>query len=195
MPPLHPSVVHFPIALLIVSVLLDAVGVLLRRTGMTQAGFACLVLGGLGAAAAVLTGPTDNARSAAAFALLRWHTASATAMVAVCLIMIGMRLGNAEGLRGTGVYGYLALGALLVATVALTGFFGGRMVYEQGVAVAVAPAMPAAAVGSDVSQMWARLGGIALIVVIVGYAIARFRTLRTRATSSHLWTLALERED
>lgn len=208
MPVLHPLVVHFPIALLIVSVLLDAAGVLLRRASLTQAGFACLVIGSTGAAAATLTGPTNNATSAAAFALLRWHTAFATVTVAACLIMVGMRLGNAEGLRGAGVSGYLALGALLIVALALTGYFGGRMVYEQGVGVAGAQGTPAGVIGRDVSQMWARLGGIALLLVIAVYPIARFRWLRshyaawrtaTRAGTPpehpRLWTLSRVQHD
>jgi hypothetical protein len=55
-----------------------------------------------------------------------------------------------------------------------------------------------------VEAMWAKLGGIALVIVIVGWAIARFRFLTTRlrawwqaarsgtpAEQPTLWTLGL----
>ena len=54
---LHPAIAHFPIALLIASVVLDVLGVGFRRASLTQAGFYTLIGGSLGATASVLTGP------------------------------------------------------------------------------------------------------------------------------------------
>jgi uncharacterized membrane protein len=205
---LHPSVVHFPIALLIVSVALDAAGVLFRRASLTQAGFSTLVIGSLGAAVAVLTGPEEEARDAAAQTILHRHELFAALTVFCCLVMVGMRLGNVEGLYGTGVLGYLALGIVLIACVLLTGYVGGQMVYEHGVGVARLQGAPVAGEGGAVFEMWAKLGGIALVVVLAGWAIARFRFLRARfgawwaATRSgtpneqpRLWTLGVHRPE
>lgn len=205
---LHPAIVHFPIALLIVSVVLDACGVIFRRASLTQAGFYTLILGSLGAAAAALSGPTNNAKTATALTFLRWHTAFATLMVICCLIMVGMRLGNVEGLYGSGMFGYLALGVALGVAILLTGYFGGRMVYEQGVGVSRLQGASAVAQGSTVFQMWARLGGIALFVIIIGWVVARFRFLMAQlrawrqsarsgapAEQPTLWTLGLTRPE
>src|SRR3954454_19409189 len=180
---LHPMIVHFPIALLIASVVLDALGIGFRRASLTQAGFYTLIGGSLGAAASVLTGPEHEAKDAAALTILHRHELFAALMVFCCLILVGMRLGNVEGLYGAGAAGYLALGGALIVCIVLTGYFGGQLVYDHGVGVgqlqgARAPARDA------VQEMWAKLGGIALVVVIGGWAIARFRFLTARL---HAW--------
>lgn len=53
---LHPIIVHFPIALLLVSVSLDFLAVILRKSAIAEASTWCLFLGVLGALAAGLTG-------------------------------------------------------------------------------------------------------------------------------------------
>ena len=206
---LHPAIVHFPIALLIASVVLDACGVGFRRLSLTQAGFYTLIIGSLGATAAVLSGPEHAAKDAASLTILHRHELFAALTVLCCLIMVGMRLGNAEGLFGAGVFGYLALGVVLIVCIVLTGYFGGQMVYDHGVGVSqLQPAQgaPGRVPATDaVQEMWAKLGGIALVVVIVGWAVARFRFLIARlaawwqATRSGtspeqptLWTLGLK---
>lgn len=204
---LHPMIVHFPIALLIASVALDTLGVGFRRAGLTQAGFYTLIGGSLGAAASVLTGPEREAKDAAALTVLHRHELFAALMVLCCLVLVGMRLGNVEGLYGAGAAGYLALGGALIVCIVLTGYFGGQLVYDHGVGVgrlqgARVPAPDA------VQEMWAKLGGIALVVVIAGWGIARFRFLTARlrawwrATRSGapperptLWTLGLARPE
>jgi uncharacterized membrane protein len=205
--PLHPLIVHFPIALLMVSVVLDALGVGFRRASLTQAGFYTLIIGSLGAAAAVLTGPEHAAKDATSLTILHRHELFAALMVLCCLILVGMRLGNVNGLYGTGAVGYLALGVVLIVCIVLTGHFGGQMVYDHGVGVSQLQGAHVPA-GDAVQEMWARLGGIALVVVIVGWAVARFRFLtvrlgawwqatRTGAPTEQptLWTLGLTSAD
>ncbi|MDQ2783758.1 MAG: hypothetical protein M3Y58_02010 [Chloroflexota bacterium] len=204
---LHPAIVHFPIALLIASVVLDACGVGFRRASLTQAGFYTLTIGSLGTTAAILSGPEHAAKDAASVTILHRHELFAALTVLCCLILVGMRLGNAEGLFGTGVFGYLALGGVLIVCLTLTGYFGGQMVYDHGVGVSQ---MQGARVPTTdaVQEMWAKLGGIALFVVIVGWAVARFRFLiarmqswwqatRTGASPEQpmLWTLGLTRPE
>ena len=200
---LHPAIVHFPIALLIASVVLDVCGVGFRRASLTQAGFYMLIIGSLGATAAVLSGPEHAAKDAASLTVLHRHELFAALMILCCLILVGMRLGNAEGLYGTGTVGYLALGGVLIVCIVLTGYFGGQMVYDHGVGVSQLQGARVPATDA-VQEMWAKLGGIALVVVIVGWAVARFRFLIARlrtwwqATRSGLpveqptlWTLGL----
>jgi len=201
---LHPAIVHFPIALLIASVVLDAFGVGFRRASLTQAGFYTLIIGSLGATAAVLSGPEHAAKDAAALTILHRHELFAALTVLCCLIMVGMRLGNVEGLFGAVVFGYLALGIALIVCIVLTGYFGGQMVYDHGVGVSQLQGGRVPTTDA-VQEMWAKLGGIALVVVIVGWTIARFRFLIARlaawwqATRSGLsveqptlWTLGLK---
>lgn len=205
---LHPAIVHFPIALLIVSVVLDACGVGFRRASLTQAGFYTLIIGSLGATAAVLTGPEEEAKDAASLTILHRHELFAALIVLCCLIMVGMRLGNVNGLFGAGVFGYLALGVVLIACIVLTGYFGGQMVYNHGVGVTQLQGGRAPAGGGAVQEMWAKLGGVALFVVIVGWTLASSRFLASRlqawwqSTRSGipveqptLWTLGLARPE
>ncbi len=200
----HPAIVHFPIALLIVSVVLDACGVGFRRLSLTQAGFYTLILGSLAATAAVLSGPEHAAKDAASLTILHRHELFAALTVLCCLILVGMRLGNVEGLYGTGAIGYLAVGGVLIVCIALTGYFGGQLVYDHGVGVTQLQGARVPTTGA-VQEMWAKLGGIALVVVIVGWAVARFRFLIERlgvwwqsvrsGTPSEqptLWTLGLK---
>lgn len=204
---LHPMIVHFPIALLIVSVVLDALGVGFRRASLTQAGFSTLIIGSLGATAAVLSGPEHAAKDAAALTILHRHELFAALMVLCCLILVGMRLGNVNGLYGAGAAGYLALGGVLIVCIVLTGYFGGQMVYDRGVGVSALQGTRVPAPDA-VQEMWAKLGGIALVVVIVGWTLARSRFLAARlrawwsvvrsgaATEQPtLWTLGLSRPD
>jgi uncharacterized membrane protein len=202
--PWHPLIVHFPIALLIASVVLDALGVGFRRASLTQAGFYTLIGGSLGATAAVLTGPEHAAKDAASLTILHRHELFAALMVFCCLILVGMRLGNVNGLYGTGAAGYLALGVVLIVCIVLTGYFGGQMVYDRGVGVTALQGARVPATDA-VQEMWAKLGGIALVIVIIGWAIARFRFLTVRlqawwqatrsgtpAEQPTLWTLGLK---
>ena len=56
MHPIHPMVVHFPIALLITSVVFDLLATRWRRESFQEAGFYTLLAGLLGAVVAVVTG-------------------------------------------------------------------------------------------------------------------------------------------
>ena len=67
---LHPKVIHFPIALLITSVLFDIVGLLSRKEFYHKSSHLLLLLGVLGAFTAALTG--NQAASAYAF----WNDAN-----------------------------------------------------------------------------------------------------------------------
>ena len=53
---IHPMIVHFPIALLIVGFLADAAGIFLKKEFFSKAGFYLLIFGTLGVAAAYLSG-------------------------------------------------------------------------------------------------------------------------------------------
>lgn len=176
MPPLHPAIVHFPIALLVVSVLLDACGVLLRREGLTQAGFLTLALGSIGAGLAALTGPAEEARDTAAQSALLLHELLALGTVVVCLALVGLRIGNAAGLHGTAVYGYLALGLVLVVAVVATGYVGGQLTYTHGVGVSrVQGGAGPPERGGAVGEMWAKIAGLGLLLVVVGYGVSLAR--------------------
>ncbi len=62
MRPIHPAIVHFPIALMTFSVVLDLVGYLTDSSIFQFAGFLALLGTGIGAAVAIITGLIDKSR-------------------------------------------------------------------------------------------------------------------------------------
>lgn len=140
---LHPQVVHFPIALFMVYVLLEILGVFIKKDFLSKAAHLILFLGVLGAVAAVLTG--NSAQDAA-------HLLSKSG-VSIPLQAIGEHEDYANfimwffaGLlvlrtyvvlkkKFTPVIKYIfvilsLLGAFLVYR---TGYLGGKLVYKYGV--------------------------------------------------------------
>lgn len=91
---LHPIVVHFPIALLIVSVTLDFAAVFLRRAGLTTAATWCLVLGVPGAVAALASGwlSEHDVNAAQAANLLHLHKVAAVLTSLLFGALLLMRL-------------------------------------------------------------------------------------------------------
>lgn len=64
MPPLHPALVHFPIALVGFSFITDLLGLLLKKPSLRAAGFWSLIGALLGGAIAAVTGYYDFSRDA-----------------------------------------------------------------------------------------------------------------------------------
>lgn len=139
---LHPMVVHFPIALLIVAFVFDLAGLLARRTSLTQAALYCQVFGALGAVAAYLTGERAEEaveRLASAHTVLERHEDLGKllmyAAIAVALIRLGLVWkGKADSQGVKALLTAFSLG--LVFLVGATGFFGGQLVYDHGAGVA-----------------------------------------------------------
>lgn len=150
---LHPLVVHFPIALLLLgsaAALLDLAGV--RRAELRVLAWWPLRLGWLGAAAAVLTGllaqsglPPRSPYSA----VLNWHIGSGLAILLVYGALLyrqwlwsAKRRGRgpdapSDLLDVPGARGWVIVLLLLgMALVTLSGWLGGELVYTWGVNVA-----------------------------------------------------------
>ncbi|MDQ2715144.1 MAG: hypothetical protein M3Z08_09585 [Chloroflexota bacterium] len=96
MPPIrlveiHPILVHFPIALLIVAVLLDFLALFLRRAHLVEAATWCLGFGALGLLAAELSGNLieDHVNRALAGNLLELHkTFALTTVFTFCTLFV-----------------------------------------------------------------------------------------------------------
>jgi uncharacterized membrane protein len=134
-PLLHPILVHFPIALLCVSVALDITGYFLGVIHLTRAGFYLLVLGVAGAGVAALAGPDHAIGSAAADALLIAHQNFALLTVALGVSLLLVRFFAADGIVAPWALLYLVVSLALLGVLALTGYYGGELTYHQGAGV------------------------------------------------------------
>lgn len=157
---LHPLVVHFPIALLLVAPILVLLGLILepkRGRGLLVAALILMTLGTIAAWVAVGTGEAAGRmaeRSPAINTILEQHeelaetvrlvfTALTAIFAAVLFLPATLRrpLGRAATTSLLVVFlGFYTIGALLLANTAHN---GGRLVHEQGVH-ALMPATPAA---------------------------------------------------
>jgi len=156
---LHPLVVHFPVALLLVAPVLVLLGLVLepkRGRGLLVAALVLMILGTVAAWVAVQTGEAAGRladRTPTINAILEQHeelaetvrlvfTALTAVFAAVLFVptLVRRPLGRAATTSLLVVYlGFYAVGALLLANTAHN---GGRLVHEQGVHALMAPSPP-----------------------------------------------------
>ncbi len=137
---LHPMIVHFPIALLIVGFLSDIGGLLTKRDFFSQAGFYLFTLGALGVIAAFITGGRAGdgiVEEGALKQALEIHEEAATLAIWVTSIATVFRIILFFLKKYSGVLKMvsLALGLLAVMAIARTGYYGGELVYKHAAGV------------------------------------------------------------
>jgi uncharacterized membrane protein len=137
---LHPMIVHFPIALLIVGFLSDLLGLIIKREFFTQAGFYLLILGTMGVIAAFITGDQAGSGISEAGALkqaLETHEHAASLTIWMVCIAAVFRLALVLLNKFKGVFKMLSLALFLVAVLSIgrTGFYGGELVYKHAAGV------------------------------------------------------------
>lgn len=142
MVPIHPAVVHFPIALLPMAFLLEAVGHFAKRDELRKAAIWLLVVGVVTTWLAVLTGyweqehASQTVRESQGLELLQLHARIA---YFVAVLWSGLLLGRIylerpEMERWRTLWlAFALLGCLFTFFMA---YLGGRMVYEFGAGVA-----------------------------------------------------------
>lgn len=139
MPPLHPAIVHFPIALVMLSVIADLFGALFDSATLRATGFWALIGAAVGGALAIVAGLFDmNREKIADDAHQRVHfhmKIGFTLFTAISALTVWRWLLYTNG-RNTPGWGYL-IAALLVLTLTLfQGYLGGELVFADGVGVA-----------------------------------------------------------
>jgi len=135
---IHAALTHFPLALLLCSVLFDLLGSFLKRDSLKAAGLWTLVTGVLGGCAAVIAGLLA-AKSAqvgiTAQGTLETHETLAFIVLAMFAALALWRI-----LR-KGVWSEkeqpvaLTAGVIAAALLIVTGAFGGKLVFDNGVGV------------------------------------------------------------
>ncbi len=139
--PLHPALVHFPIALSLVALLLEFVARHPRARGLQGAAGFVMVLAALGAVAAVLSGNAAHDEAvvppAAAPLVARHEEVGELAMwvllgVAVVRVLLGWR----GWFKGFVPWAYLLVAAAAAGLVGYNGYLGGKMVFDHGLGTA-----------------------------------------------------------
>ena len=151
---IHPIVVHFPIALFLTGFALDVIGHLFQRETLKRMGLILIVLGALGALAAMFTGQlaeesVEERLSGAGERVLDTHedlgklTAYLLLAVAAIRLMLATSWLSRWRLAAGAVLAiYLMLGGVGVGALTATGYYGGELVYRYGAGVQLAqPAM------------------------------------------------------
>jgi uncharacterized membrane protein len=137
-PRLHAALNDLPAALLLVAVLFDLLGAATRRPGFRQVGFWTLIVGAVGAAAAVLSGlqaeeSIDHGDAVhqvmETHELLAFVTLGIFGVLALWRIVREKRMGTAERSLGLAV-SLGGVGVLLAAAA-----YGGRLVFDHAAGI------------------------------------------------------------
>src|ERR1044071_6189983 len=139
LPPIHPAIVHFPIALVIVAFFADLFGRNSPRPSVRNFGLGCLILAlGIGVLTLV-AGYIDMVRlplASPAHEYVHIHMYAGLALAAVLIALTFWRWRIFQsGMQKIGP-GYFGLAVLLLAMTLFQGWYGGEMVFSQGVGVA-----------------------------------------------------------
>jgi uncharacterized membrane protein len=145
----HPLVVHFPIALLLAAVLLDALALGLKRPGLHAVALWNLWLGTLGAAIAVLTGLRAAEVAKHTFEIhqvMELHRKLGIATLVLGGLVVAWRLWVRDRLSHPARILTLVVMLAMAGTLGYGAHLGGRLVYEFGVGgsfgSSIDPALP-----------------------------------------------------
>lgn len=148
-PRLHAAVNDFPATLLLVSVLFDIAGTVLKRETLKTVGFWTLLTGVTGTAAAVGAGLlTEDVidHSDPAHALMERHEAFGLAVLAVFAVLAVWRLARRGTWRPRELPFALAVGVVGVALMVYTANLGGQLVFDHALGI------PTARLGAVVTE-------------------------------------------
>jgi len=142
MPPLHPLIVHAPIVLIIASFGFELAGRALDSEAWRKAAFAMLLIGAIGAGAAVLTGQPAGEhaeRQGVPEQAVDQHQDAGrlTLWLAIAAVLARLIAGPARRARGAISALALLLHLSAAVAVAVAGYRGGKLVYNHGAGVRV----------------------------------------------------------
>lgn len=141
MPPLHPMIVHFPIALVTLSVFADMWACMRKSKTAAEVGWWALGGAALTGIITVWLGYYDMGRAALSaethsyvsmHLTIGWTVLISVALLAVWRLIIRVRVGHLPG------GAYVAVASLVLLLTWFQGWFGGEMVYSHGAGVSAA---------------------------------------------------------
>ena len=139
---LHPMIVHFPIALLFVGFLFDAIGIFSKKEFFMRAGFYLLLLGAVGVVSAYLSGNYAGEGVSETGALkqaLETHEDAATISLWLIVSAAVIRIVMVLLKKYTGIFKWVAffIFFLGIISIARTGSYGGELVYKHAAGVSL----------------------------------------------------------
>jgi uncharacterized membrane protein len=133
---IHPIMVHFPIALIIIATCYDLFLMITKRKVSPKQGFWLWAVAFLSAWMAIGTGPEDDARGNTN--VFHYHEELADVATIISFVVVAIRVffmyKKKEFLRFSLIL-YCILSLLCTVSILSVGYFGGKMVYDQGVGV------------------------------------------------------------
>lgn len=131
----HPMIVHFPVALILVGFLADAVYVFYKKEiCLSKMGLFLMVLGTLGAGAAYLTGNLFTIEPTEGSIVEIFERHETLALITLLIMTIGtvIRIGVLVFRKEKPIYQWLVFGLYFLGatSVGATGFLGGSMVMD-----------------------------------------------------------------
>lgn len=139
---LHPMIVHFPIALLIVGFLAEILSFFLKKDFFSKASFYLLLLGAVGMIAAYISGNAagDGITEAGALGTaLETHEHAAELSVWIISIAALVRVVFAFIKKEAGIFKLIGLALFFAAVLSIiqTGHYGGQLVYKHAAGVQI----------------------------------------------------------
>lgn len=136
---LHPLIVHFPIASLILYSLFEITGILIKREFVLKMAYVLLVIGIVTAVGAVLTG--NQAAEAAVIYNAEWdnvidkHEDYATITLWYFFAILVFRTYLTVKKKFSGIYKYVFIPLVVLGIFLIyeTGVYGSKLVYEHGI--------------------------------------------------------------
>ena len=133
---IHPIIVHFPIALIIIATCYDLFWILTKRKISPKKGFWLWAIAFISAWIAIGTGPEHDARGNTN--VFEYHENLADIATVLSFLVVAFRayfiFKKKEILRSLLVV-YCLLSLITSVAILSVGYFGGKMVYDQGVGV------------------------------------------------------------
>ncbi len=135
--PLHPMLVHFPIGLFLLSLLLDLASLVFPSVpNLVRDSFYAMLLGVITALMAAVPGLVDYADIRSDHPAKRTATAHLTLnLIVVALYGINLGVRSSSLVDPKISFGPLILSLVGVALLSVSGYLGGRLVYDEGISV------------------------------------------------------------
>jgi uncharacterized membrane protein len=141
LPPVHPALVHLPIAFVVLSFVADLSGKLTQRNSLRLIGFWTILAALLSGAATIAAGYWDLNRIALTpetREIVDMHMAVGWTLAVALVILTIWRWRIRQQARRVVTAPYLAASLVVFSVTMFQGWYGGEMVYSHGAGVAAA---------------------------------------------------------